>query len=115
MLLWAIAELLRVASNAEAYSRALYTSLRRRRTEDRPEPRKPLVPIRRPDTTGDASAVRRRRWGDGSNYEDAPVIRRGAPVLRERIPSSVRPPRPTGDIDVIETVEAPPEQPLPFD
>jgi len=108
--LWYVmAEILRMAANAEAYSRAVYGTLRKK--SDRPNTQAastpPVFPL--PEDNLQYSPPERYQRRNPT----APVRR--VTVLKPRSEYALRPARPSGNVEPYEKLDVSAERPLPFD
>ncbi|MBK8135040.1 MAG: hypothetical protein IPK52_04240 [Chloroflexi bacterium] len=110
---YVLAEILRLSANAEAYSRAVYGTLRKK--SDRPNTQAAAMPptFPLPENNLQYSAPVRYQRDTQRRYSTAPV--RSVTVLKPRSEHEVHPARPAGSVVPYEKLDPSADQPLPFD
>lgn len=127
-LLWGAAEVIRIVKNTEFYGYATYSVFRKRAEQQRQSTRRserftlPTVtaagdPIMPHQAQPPEYRRRLRRYGEGSGYRDTNTVFVRVGKIHERPENVVRPPRPAGQIEVIQSLDTPdmPNSDLPFD
>lgn len=125
---WAIGEILTHVMNTEAYARGTYAVFRKRaehqqqltsqaariRSQTPIIPDSEIVPFEAPPP----DPRKRKRLGESSGYRDTNTVFVRAAKVHERPENAVRPPRPAGEIEVIQDLNETPrgeDRGLPFD
>lgn len=128
LLYWAAAEALRMIANTEVYTRGTYSVFRKRAEQQqrltsqaaRIRSQTPIIPDSEivPFEAPPPDPRKRKRLGESSGYRDTNTVFVRAAKVHERPENAVRPPRPAGEIEVIQDLNETPrgeDRGLPFD